>query len=122
MLTTDSEGETETCGSIAGEDNERRSRTEDTANDGDDEDEEKGASSSAAADDDEDAKPPQSYIALISMALLESDEKKLLLGEIYAFIQNRFAFYRNATDKAWRNSIRHNLSLNECFIKAGMFI
>ncbi|ESP05636.1 hypothetical protein LOTGIDRAFT_69928, partial [Lottia gigantea] len=63
-------------------------------------------------------KPGHSYIALISMAILESTEKKVLLGDIYSYIMTKFPYYNNQ-DKAWKNSIRHNLSLNECFIKNG---
>ena len=63
-------------------------------------------------------KPTHSYIALISMVILESVEKKLVLSDIYQCIMDRFPFFDNQ-ERAWRNSIRHNLSLNECFIKAG---
>ncbi|RXN31095.1 hepatocyte nuclear factor 3-beta-like protein [Labeo rohita] len=63
-------------------------------------------------------KPAQSYIALISMAILDSDEKKLLLCDIYQWIMDHYPYFKSK-DKNWRNSVRHNLSLNECFIKAG---
>ncbi|KAM6962997.1 forkhead box Q2 [Aplochiton taeniatus] len=63
-------------------------------------------------------KPTQSYIALISMAILESEEKKLLLCDIYRWIMEHYPYFKSK-DKNWRNSVRHNLSLNECFIKAG---
>ncbi|XP_045216637.2 forkhead box protein D5-C-like isoform X2 [Mercenaria mercenaria] len=62
--------------------------------------------------------PGLSYIALISMAIQSSDSKKMLLSEIYHWISEHFPYYQ-MKDKSWRNSIRHNLSLNECFVKSG---
>lgn len=61
-------------------------------------------------------KPSYSYIALIAMAILSSPNKKLLLADIYRYIENRFHYFRHTGD-SWKNSIRHNLSLNDCFVK-----
>ncbi|KAI0212033.1 Forkhead box protein Q1 [Lamellibrachia satsuma] len=61
-------------------------------------------------------KPPYSYIALIAMAIQDSPTKKLTLSEINEYLRKRFDFF-NGDYTGWRNSIRHNLSLNECFTK-----
>lgn len=63
-------------------------------------------------------KPQHSYIGLIAMAILGSAETKLVLSDIYQYILDNYPYFRTR-GPGWRNSIRHNLSLNDCFVKAG---
>lgn len=61
-------------------------------------------------------KPPFSYISLCVMAIESSPIKMMTLSEIYRFVTEKFEYYRSG-DNRWKNSLRHNLSFNECFIK-----
>ncbi|PAA48166.1 hypothetical protein BOX15_Mlig017570g2, partial [Macrostomum lignano] len=61
-------------------------------------------------------KPPYSFSCLIFMALEASPDKCLPVKKIYQWIEDNFPYYRHANN-GWKNSVRHNLSLNKSFTK-----
>lgn len=62
------------------------------------------------------SKPPYSFSSLIFMAIEEAPSKKLPVKDIYNWIMEHFPYFRDAR-LGWKNSVRHNLSLNKCFKK-----
>ncbi|XP_028352102.1 forkhead box protein N3 isoform X6 [Orcinus orca] len=61
-------------------------------------------------------KPPYSFSCLIFMAIEDSPTKRLPVKDIYNWILEHFPYFANAPT-GWKNSVRHNLSLNKCFKK-----
>ena len=61
-------------------------------------------------------KPAHSYAKLITMAIMDSEEKMLVLSDIYKWITDNYLYYKN-TSSNWHNSVRHNLSMNKNFKK-----
>ncbi|ESO90934.1 hypothetical protein LOTGIDRAFT_145721, partial [Lottia gigantea] len=70
--------------------------------------------------DDPAFKPNYSYTELVYLAVLRSPNFCLPIGEIYKYVQNRFAFFRNNARQHWKNAIRHSLSKTKCFTKISL--
>ncbi|ODN06448.1 Forkhead box protein J2, partial [Orchesella cincta] len=62
----------------------------------------------------ESGKPRCTYTELIEKALTESGG--LTVSEIYTWISDRYPFFKPDDDR-WKNSVRHNLSINPYFKK-----
>ncbi|KAK6621170.1 hypothetical protein RUM43_011476 [Polyplax serrata] len=62
------------------------------------------------------SKPPYSFSCLIFMAIEDSHARALPVKEIYSWITDHFPYFIKAPT-GWKNSVRHNLSLNKCFKK-----
>lgn len=59
-------------------------------------------------------RPEHSYARLAAMAIDASPSKRATVGEIYAWIEANYPFYRNGAPW-WKNCIRHNLSMKKTF-------
>ncbi|CAN9515086.1 unnamed protein product [Ophioblennius macclurei] len=63
----------------------------------------------------------QSYADLISQAIENSPDKRLTLAQIYEWMVKTVPYFRDKGDSnssaGWKNSIRHNLSLHNKFLR-----
>ncbi|KAF7373215.1 Fork-head domain-containing protein [Mycena sanguinolenta] len=72
----------------------------------------------AIADPPEGQKPFASLPTLIKLAIHGSEDRRLTLQGICDALASRFTWYHaHRQDDAWKNSVRHNLSLNKVFRK-----
>lgn len=62
--------------------------------------------------DSESAKVEPPYAKLIYNALMDAPEHKLVLKDIYAWINDNTDKAKDPAFKGWQNSVRHNLSMN----------
>nr|XP_020660117.1 forkhead box protein H1-like [Pogona vitticeps] len=61
-------------------------------------------------------KPPYTYLAMIALVIQASPERKLKLSQIIKEISILFPFFKEGY-QGWKDSVRHNLSSNDCFHK-----
>ena len=57
-----------------------------------------------------------SYTEMIASVLLSDGSKTKTLQDIYIVMQDRYPFLEQR-GRSWKNSVRHTLSFNECFLK-----
>ncbi|XP_037616817.1 forkhead box protein M1 isoform X1 [Sebastes umbrosus] len=62
-------------------------------------------------------RPPYSYMAMIQFAINSRKSRRMTLKEIYMWIEDHFPYFREVAKPGWKNSIRHNLSLHDMFIR-----
>ncbi|XP_055010046.1 forkhead box protein M1 isoform X2 [Boleophthalmus pectinirostris] len=62
-------------------------------------------------------RPPYSYMAMIQFAINSKQSRKMTLKEIYMWIEDHFPYFKEGAKPGWKNSIRHNLSLHDMFIR-----
>ncbi|KAM6985272.1 forkhead box protein M1 [Aplochiton taeniatus] len=62
-------------------------------------------------------RPPYSYMAMIQFAINSKRNRRMTLKEIYSWIEDHFPYFREVAKPGWKNSIRHNLSLHDMFIR-----
>ncbi|KAJ7377651.1 hypothetical protein OS493_027729 [Desmophyllum pertusum] len=89
------------------------SDNDETKNDGEKTKDEDKAKSSK-----EDDRNSETFVAVIAQAILSVPTKRMTLSSIYNFIARNYPHFDKEKGPGWRNSVRHNLSSNDCFVKA----
>ncbi|KAG6879561.1 hypothetical protein C0992_001388 [Termitomyces sp. T32_za158] len=59
-------------------------------------------------------RPQHTLPVILRCAILGSSRQRLTIREIYAAMENKYAYYRTA-GPTWKQSVRHHLSLNRLF-------
>ncbi|XP_048786448.1 forkhead box protein M1 isoform X2 [Lagopus muta] len=62
-------------------------------------------------------RPPYSYMAMIQFAINSTERKRMTLKDIYTWIEDHFPYFKHVAKPGWKNSIRHNLSLHDMFVR-----
>ena len=60
----------------------------------------------------------ETFVAVIAQSILSVPTKRMTLSSIYSFIAKHYPHFDKEKGAGWRNSVRHNLSSNDCFVKA----
>ncbi|KIJ22004.1 hypothetical protein PAXINDRAFT_65268 [Paxillus involutus ATCC 200175] len=63
---------------------------------------------------DTNGRPQHTLPVILRCAILGSAKKRLTIREIYAAMENKYAYFRSA-GPTWKQSVRHHLSLNRLF-------
>ncbi|NXU58361.1 FOXM1 protein, partial [Turnix velox] len=75
------------------------------------------AATSSSWQDSVSERPPYSYMAMIQFAINSTEKKRMTLKDIYTWIEDHFPYFKNVAKPGWKNSIRHNLSLHDMFVR-----
>ncbi|KAG8142698.1 hypothetical protein E2320_005898 [Naja naja] len=62
-------------------------------------------------------RPPYSYMAMIQFAINSTEKKRMMLKDIYTWIEDNFPYFKHVAKPGWKNSVRHNLSLHDMFVR-----
>jgi len=60
----------------------------------------------------------ETFVAVIAQSILSVPTKRMTLSSIYSYIASHYPHFDKEKGPGWRNSVRHNLSSNDCFVKA----
>ena len=60
----------------------------------------------------------ETFVAVIAQSILSVPARRMTLSSIYSYIAKHYPHFDKEKGPGWRNSVRHNLSSNDCFVKA----